>query len=143
MDDHVDVSVVIVNWNTREFLLDVIDSLKATTHDTSLELIVVDNASHDGSVEALAERHPDVRLIVNPDNYGFARANNIGFDVARGDAFCLVNTDVIALDGVIDTLWKYLQNHPDGRRRRPEDAGPGRPSSTQRQAFPEPAQRAG
>lgn len=112
MDAHVDVSVVIVNWNTRAFLLDVIDSLRATTHATSLEVIVVDNASHDGSVEALAEHHPDVRLIVNPDNYGFARANNIGFDVAGGDAYCLINTDVIALDGVIDTLWEYLRDHP-------------------------------
>ena len=109
---HVDVSVVIVNWNTRDLLLDVIDSLKATTHHTSLEIVVVDNASHDGSVEALAERHPDVTVIVNPDNYGFARANNIGFAAAHGDAYCLVNTDVIALDGAVDRLWSYLQQHP-------------------------------
>jgi GT2 family glycosyltransferase len=112
MDAPVDVSVVIVNWNTRALLVDVIDSLKATTHGTSLELIVVDNASHDGSVEALTQRHPDVRVIVNPENYGFARANNIGFRAARGLAYCLVNTDVIALDGVIDTLWDYLRRHP-------------------------------
>lgn len=108
----VDVSVVIVNWNTREMLLDVIDSLRATTHTTSYEVIVVDNASRDGSVDALVEHHPEVKVVVNPENYGFARANNIGFELASGDAYCLVNTDVIALDGVLDSLWQYLRDHP-------------------------------
>jgi GT2 family glycosyltransferase len=110
--DGVDVSVVIVSWNTRALLLDAIDSLKKTTHATSFELIVVDNASADGSVEAVTELHPDVKVIRNPDNYGFARANNIGFAIARGDAFCLVNTDVLARDGAVDTLWQYLREHP-------------------------------
>ena len=104
--------MVIVNWNTREMLLDAIDSLKKTTHGTTYEVIVVDNASADGSVEAVTELHPDVKVIRNPDNYGFARANNIGFAIASGDAYCLVNTDVLALDGAIDTLWQYLRDHP-------------------------------
>ncbi|OLT21967.1 hypothetical protein BJF81_14070 [Ornithinimicrobium sp. CNJ-824] len=112
MDARVAVSVVIVNWNTRELLLDVVDSIKDTTRTVPYEVIVVDNASHDGSVEALKARHPDVTVIVNPDNYGFARANNIGFAAARGDAFCLVNTDVVALDGVVDGLWEFLLAHP-------------------------------
>lgn len=109
--DNVDVSVVIVNWNTRGYLLDVVRSLKETTHRASLEIIVVDNDSRDGSQAALREQHPDVTLIQNPGNLGFARANNIGFAVARGRAICLVNTDVVALDGVIDKLWNYLQTH--------------------------------
>ncbi|MGC4155014.1 MAG: glycosyltransferase family 2 protein [Propionicimonas sp.] len=110
--DPVDVSVVIVNWNTRDYLLDVVTSLKQTTHRASMEIIVVDNDSQDGSQEALRERHPDVTLIQNPGNYGFAKANNIGFAVARGRALCLVNTDVIALDGVVDKLWEHLVSHP-------------------------------
>lgn len=109
----IDVSVVIVNWNTRDLLLGVIESLFDTTHHTSLEVIVVDNASHDGSAEALEERFPDVTLIRNDDNYGFAKANNIGFARASGRAVCLVNTDVVALDGVIDTLFAYLEEHPE------------------------------
>lgn len=108
----VEVSVVIVNWNTRQMLLDVIDSLKTTTHRTSMEIIVVDNASHDGSQAALTQQHPDVRLVQNEDNLGFAKANNRGFAVARGQAFCLVNTDVIAHDGAIDVLWDHLQANP-------------------------------
>lgn len=113
MDDTaVDVSVVIVNWNTREYLLDVVASLQETTRRASMEIIVVDNASHDGSSTALREQFPEVTLIQNNDNLGFAKANNIGFSVARGRALCLVNTDVIALDGVIDELWEFLQSHP-------------------------------
>nr|WP_255622820.1 glycosyltransferase family 2 protein [Tessaracoccus sp. OS52] len=108
----VDVSVVIVNWNTRQYLVDAIDSLIAATKRTAIEIIVVDNASTDGSQAALRERHPHVTLIENHDNLGFAKANNIGFAAARGRAVCLVNTDVIALDGVIDELWAYLLKHP-------------------------------
>lgn len=108
----VDVSVIIVNWNTRDMLLEVIRSLQETTHHTSMEIIVVDNASQDDSVTSVHLHHPDVKVIVNQDNLGFAKANNIGFAAARGRAMCLVNTDVIALDGVIDTLWRYLEEHP-------------------------------
>ncbi len=111
--DSPDVSVVIVNWNTRDYLLDVVASLRASTRRASLEIIVVDNDSRDGSQEALRTHHPDVTLLQNPDNFGFAKANNIGFGVARGKALCLVNTDVIAVDGVIDKLWDYLVDHPE------------------------------
>lgn len=109
----IEVSVVIVNWNTRGLLLDVVASLKAATHRTRMEIIVVDNASHDDSVAAIGTTHPDVEVIRNDANLGFARANNIGFAAARGQAFCLVNTDVVAGDGVIDELWDFLQNHPE------------------------------
>lgn len=112
MADRVDVSVIIVNWNTRDLLLDVINSVKATTHSVRVEIIVVDNASVDGSVAAVRQSFPDVTVIVNPDNYGFARANNIGLRAAHGEAFCLVNTDIVALEGVIDELWTYLRTHP-------------------------------
>ncbi|MGA8046142.1 MAG: glycosyltransferase family 2 protein [Dermatophilaceae bacterium] len=120
MDAPVDVSVIIVNWNTRDLLLAVIDSVRTTTQSARIEVIVVDNDSHDGSVAALRERHPDVTVISNPDNYGFARANNIGFRAAEGHAYCLVNTDVIALDGVIDTLWQFLETHPSAGAVGPE-----------------------
>lgn len=108
----VDVSVVIVNWNTRDLLLQAIGSLLATTTRASMEIIVVDNASSDGSVEALRQHHPDITVVQNDENLGFAKANNRGFAVASGRALCLVNTDIIALDGVVDTLWDYLCEHP-------------------------------
>lgn len=112
-DTPVDVSVIIVNWNTCDLLLDVIASLQTSTSRVTLEIIVVDNASHDGSAAALQERYPEVTLIQNDENLGFARANNIGFARAAGRAVCLVNTDVIALEGVVDELWDRLQAEPD------------------------------
>ncbi len=107
-----DVSIVIVNWNTRQYLLECIESLISQTSRTSIEIIVVDNASEDGSQDALGQTYPQVKLIQNSENLGFAKANNIGFAVASGSAFCLVNTDVIALGGVVDKLWDYLSTHP-------------------------------
>lgn len=108
-----DVSIVIVNWNTRAYLLDCIASLKATTEHATLELVVVDNGSHDGSVEAVRAAHPDAVVLENGANLGFAKANNVGFRVATGRYVCLVNTDVIALAGVIDTMVDHLDRQPD------------------------------
>lgn len=107
-----DVSVVIVNWNTRQYLLDCISSLRSETTEATLEIIVVDNGSHDGSQAALRDAFPDVTLIENGANFGFARANNVGFGVATGRYLGLVNTDVIALDGVVDKMVAYLDDHP-------------------------------
>lgn len=109
----VDVSVVIVNWNTRELLLDCVASLLAQTQRSTLEVIVVDNGSHDGSADALAHAFPQARIIRNTENFGFARACNQGLTIAAGDYLCLVNSDVRALDGVIDRMHTYLRDHPD------------------------------
>ncbi len=107
-----DVSVVIVNWNTRQYLLDVVASLNEQT-TVPFEVIVVDNGSHDGSQAALRDAHPEVVLIENGANLGFAKANNIGFRHARGRYLCLVNTDVIALDHVVDRMVAHMDANPD------------------------------
>lgn len=109
----IDISVIIVNWNTKALLLDCVESLYQTTRKSSLEIIVVDNASADGSVVALRERFPQVQIIVNEDNLGFAKANNIGMKQAKGLYVCLVNSDVKALDGVLDKMRLYMENHPE------------------------------
>lgn len=108
-----DVSVVIVNWNTRQLLLDVIASLQENTRSTTLEIIVVDNGSSDGSADAVAAAFSAVKVIRNSTNLGFAKANNIGFAAATGRALCLVNTDVECRPGVIDQLWQYLLANDD------------------------------
>lgn len=109
----VDISVVIVNWNTRELLLDCVASLIEQTRASTLEIIVVDNASRDGSMEAFAERFPQVISIRNQDNLGFSKANNQGLRIARGRYLCLVNSDVKALDGVLDKLRAFMEDQPD------------------------------
>ena len=109
----IDISVIIVNWNTNELLLDCVGSLYSTTRNASFEIIVVDNASTDGSVDALRKKFPQVQTIVNPANFGFAKANNIGIRKAKGRYICLVNTDVKALDSVLDKMRAFMESHPE------------------------------
>ena len=71
----IDVSVVIVNWNVKELLTDCIQSIIDTTKDLSYEIIVIDNASTDGSLQYLNEKFPSITLISNEENLGFAKAD--------------------------------------------------------------------
>jgi hypothetical protein len=109
----IDISVIIVNWNTKALLLGCVESLYRTTRESSLEIIVVDNASTDGSIDALRKSFPQVQTIVNQDNLGFAKANNMGIKKARGRYICLVNSDVKALEGVLDKIRLYMESHPE------------------------------
>ncbi|MBN2037575.1 MAG: glycosyltransferase family 2 protein [Chitinispirillaceae bacterium] len=109
----IDVSIVIVNWNTRLMLLDCLRSLKEQTVASSIEVIVVDNGSTDGSVAAVNAAFPDVTMIVNPDNRGFSRANNQGIAVSRGRYVCLVNSDIKVLDSCVDKMVGYMESHHD------------------------------
>jgi GT2 family glycosyltransferase len=108
-----DISVIIVNWNTKALLLDCIESLYRTTRESSLEIIVVDNASTDGSIVALQKSFPQVQTIVNEENLGFAKANNIGIKKAQGRYVCLINSDVKVLDGALDKMHTYMESHPE------------------------------
>lgn len=108
----IDISVVIVNWNTKALLLDCVASLLQTTRKAEIEIIVVDNASTDGSIDALRIAFPQVQSITNPENYGFAKANNIGIKKAQGRYICLVNSDVKALEGVLDNMLAHMEIHP-------------------------------
>ncbi len=107
-----DVSVIIVNWNTRQLLADCLDSLIKTADGLSLEYIVVDNGSTDGSQAMLAERYPQVRLMANQENVGFGRANNQGMDVARGRYVLLFNSDALATSGFLQRLVALADANP-------------------------------
>ncbi len=109
----IDISVIIVNWNTKTLLLDCVESLYQTTQESSLEIIVVDNASSDGSIDALRNNYPQAQVIVNPSNFGFAKANNIGIKKAKGRYVCLVNSDVKALEGALDKMRLYMESHSE------------------------------
>lgn len=107
-----DVSIVIVNYNTEKLLDECIQSIKRETNIT-FEIIVVDNASTDTSPNMVRTKHPDVQLIENSENVGFARANNQGFALARGRYFFMLNPDTIILDGAIDRLFQFMERYPD------------------------------
>ncbi len=107
----IDISVIIVNWNTKKLLLECIESLQQETKKANIEIIVVDNDSSDGSQESVKTSFPNVHLICNKKNVGFAQANNIGIEQSKGRYVCLVNSDIKALDNVLDHLFLYMDSN--------------------------------
>lgn len=108
-----DLSIIIVNWNTREMTLACIDSLYRETRETDFETIVVDNGSTDGSAAAIAVAFPQVRLMAETANHGFAKANNIAAQQALGRRLLLLNSDTLVLDGAVDKLAAFAEHRPD------------------------------
>jgi len=107
-----DISVIIVSWNAKRYLRECLESLTQTPSLLTLEVIVVDNASTDGSPEMVAAEFPEVRLIRNDQNLGFARANNIGISQSTGRYVSLINSDVVVQPNCLDLLVKYMDEHP-------------------------------
>jgi N-acetylglucosaminyl-diphospho-decaprenol L-rhamnosyltransferase len=103
------VSALIVSFNTRALLLQAIESVVAEPH---VEVIVVDNASTDGSADAVAERYPCVRLIRSERNLGFAGGTNAAARAATGQDFLLLNPDAVLLPGALDRLQMVLHRQP-------------------------------
>lgn len=111
----IDVSILIVSYNTRALTDAALTSLQAETLDTSYEVIVVDNASTDGSADMLANHPSKPKLIALNDNAGFARANNIAASVARGKYLLLLNPDTVVMDRAVDRLVAFAHSRPSAR----------------------------
>ena len=107
-----DLSVVIISWNTREMLRDCLDSVFAGLGDLDAQIIVVDNASQDGSPEMVRSAFPRVELIENDGNRGFAAANNQGFEIASGRHVLLLNSDTIIHGDVLPASVAWMDDHP-------------------------------
>lgn len=108
-----DISIIIVNWNTRQLLLDCLASIYRTVRSLSLEIFVVDNGSCDGSVEAVAAAFPLVNLIENKKNLGFARANNVALKKMKGNYALLLNSDTVLLDNAVTILFEFMERHAE------------------------------
>jgi hypothetical protein len=108
----IDVSVIIVNWNTRDILRDCLQSVYEQTLDIRFEVIVVDNASNDKSVEMVRREFPRVVLIENSENRGFAAANNQAMQIAKGRYALLLNSDTVVLEGAIQKTIIYADQNP-------------------------------
>jgi len=108
-----DLSIIIVNWNTREFLAQCLESLKTHTKKISYEIIVVDNFSSDGSPEMVEKEFPEVSLIKNKENLGFGRANNQGFVKARGKYILFLNSDVSVNENCLDQMYDFMETRPN------------------------------
>lgn len=106
------LSVIIVSWNAKSFLLQCVQSVLNQAVPAPLEIIVVDNASTDGAPDAVERAFPTVRVIRNEANLGFARANNIGIRASSGDYLLLINSDVVVTDDCFQQLVQYAETHP-------------------------------
>lgn len=107
------LSIIIVNWNTREHLQACLHSIFAYPPDEPFEVWVVDNASSDGSVDMLRAEFPQVRLIANEHNLGYGRANNQALRQARGEFALVLNSDIEVTPGALQTLLDFMRDHPE------------------------------
>jgi hypothetical protein len=106
-----DISVIIVNWNTKELIQNSLNSVYRTMGNIAFEIIVVDNASSDGSLAILEKKYPYIVKIFNQENKGFGAANNQGFAVMKGKYALLLNTDAILTPTAVHKLWTFCEQH--------------------------------
>lgn len=109
----VDLTIVIVSWNTKEHLRRCLNSIYRPNVETTFEVIVVDNASSDGSADMAELEFPQTNVIRNSKNLGFARAANQAIILGRGNLFMLVNPDAALADKAIDRIITFARDHPD------------------------------
>ncbi len=109
-----DVSIIIVNYNTKKLLADCLRSIYEQTKDIAFEVIVSDNGSTDGSVEMVREAFPQVILIENKANLGFGAANNRALAVAKGAYLFYLNSDTVLLNNAVKQFYDWWQTHDDG-----------------------------
>lgn len=107
----IDISIIIVNWNTKDLLKNCLSSIYQTIHDLAFEVIVVDNASSDGSTEMLEREFTSVIRIVNRENKGFGAANNQAMAIMKGEYALLLNTDAVLTPGAVDKLWNFCNTN--------------------------------
>ena len=130
------LSVIIVNWNVRDLLRECLHSLDAGRGALALEVIVVDSASADGSVEMIRAEFPWVRLIPCDENVGFPRGNNLGLAEARGDYLLLLNPDTVVLGDALAVMRDYLVAHPTVGAIGPQLLNPDGTVQSSRRRFP-------
>ena len=133
-----DLSVVIVNWNVRELLRRCLRSVLASQRLSGLaaEVIVVDNASSDGSTEMVKEEFPEVRLIANEENLGFTKANNQGILASEGRYILLLNPDTEVIGDALGAMVEYMDAHPDVGALGPMLLNPDGSVQSSRRRFP-------
>lgn len=108
-----DLSIIIVNWNVRVLLTKCLNSIFSCPKGREFEVIVIDNASEDGSIEMITQQFPQVRLILNKSNKGFAKANNQGLREMRGEFALLLNPDTIVGEEAIDKMVEFMKENDD------------------------------
>ncbi|WP_300380841.1 glycosyltransferase family 2 protein [Clostridium sp.] len=104
----IDLSIIIVNWNTGDLLENCIKSIIRNTHNLRCEIIICDNDSKDNSANRGLEKYQGVKIIYSKENLGFSKGNNLAFNYAEGKYILLLNPDTIIKDKAIDKAYKYI-----------------------------------
>jgi O-antigen biosynthesis protein len=109
-----DLSVIIVSFNVRDYLRQCLNSVKSATDNIDCEIFVVDNSSEDGTIKMIEDEFPDIRLIINSINCGFSAANNQAIRISAGRFVLLLNPDtIVGRDSFVKCI-NFLDNHSDG-----------------------------
>lgn len=108
-----DVSILILNYNTRELTINALRSIYQSKTSLSFEVILADNASKDNSIPHIQAEFPQVKLILNQENVGFAIANNQAMRLAQGRYVLLLNSDTILQPDTLETMLQFMDNHPE------------------------------
>jgi GT2 family glycosyltransferase len=108
-----DLSIVIVNYNVKEFLSQCLDSIYQSKTNYGFEVIVVDNQSSDSGEAEILSQFPKVRWINNDENLGFGKANNVGFQAAQGTYTLILNPDTVLRSDTLEKSIDYLKSHPE------------------------------
>jgi len=108
-----DISFIIVTWNTKDLLQKCLDSIYKTINDITFEIIVIDNASEDDTVVMLSGKFPHITLIMNSRNLGFGAANNQGLRIMRGRYALLLNSDTVLTIHAVEELFTFMETHPE------------------------------
>lgn len=131
-----DLSVIVVTYKHRDLLAACLESVYATADGLALEVVVVDNASGDGTETLVPARFPEARLLVNSENVGFARATNQGMAQASGEYVLWLNPDTVVQPGALGELIDFLREHPDAGAVGPKMVGPDGALQYSCRAFP-------
>lgn len=108
-----DLSIIIVNYNVKEFLQNLLHSIEKASSNLTKEIIIVDNSSDDGSVEFIKEKFPQIKLVANQANLGFGKANNIALKEAKGNFILLINPDAIVAEDTFDKMIEFFNQKPE------------------------------
>ncbi len=133
-----ELSVVIVNWNTRALLKGCLESIRKQNFADPFEVIVVDNGSQDGSCEMVKEFFPEVVLIELKRNLGFAKGTNIGIKISSGEFILLLNSDIFVPEGALRKLVDFARAHPEAGAVAPKLLYPNGTFQESRRRLPKP-----
>ncbi len=117
MNNQIKLSIIIVNYNTYALTKQTIESVINEKHPFNYEILLVDNASSDGSIEQLQEDFKNqedyIHIIINSENLGFGKANNIGMIMAKGEYILLLNSDTLVGEGCLEVCLSYMENNKE------------------------------